>query len=170
MASRVRPLSAQLPARLDGSANAGERVVRVDEQRDVVRLSVGVGIEGGLLIAEDLDPRMGVSAANRDAVEPSRQDVGRGRRAADVRGARRGDGAVGTLGAPQPELQDGSAAGGLHDAGRLGGDQRLEPDDREQHALDQLSLEERPAHPHQRLVAEDDRALGNRVDVAGETQ
>ena len=94
-AARPQPL-----ARLDGPTDAGERVVCIHEQRDIVRLCVGVGIEGGLLIAEDLHPGVGVRAANRDSVEASGQHVGRGRHAPDVCGARCGDGAVGALGAP----------------------------------------------------------------------
>ncbi len=133
-------------------------------------MRVGVDVEGPLLVVEDLDPRMGVSAADRYAVETSRQNVGRGGHAADVRGPRGRERSVGPLGAAQPELQDRAAAGRLHDAGRLRGHERLEADDVEQHALDELGLQERPSHAQERFVGEDDRALGYRVDVAGELE
>ena len=72
--ARVEPDGGQRPARGrqtqtggDGVAHAGKGLVRVHEQGDVVRLSVGVRVERALLVVEDLDPRMSVRAAHRYA-------------------------------------------------------------------------------------------------------
>ena len=97
-----------MPARwrLDRVFHAGEGVVRVDEKGHVVRLRVGVCVESALFIAEDLDPRMGVSAPHGDPEQASRQDVGGCRHAADVGRSGGGKRAVGALRASQAELED----------------------------------------------------------------
>ena len=150
--------------------DASEGVVRVHEQGDVVRLCVGVGVEGALLIVENLDPRVGVGSTYGDAVQAPRQHVRGGGNAADIGAPGRGERAVRALGAPHPELEHLRRPGGLDDAGRLCGHERLESDDREQDALDQLGLDQRAANAYQRLVGEDQRSLGNGVDIAGEPE
>ena len=83
----------------------------------------------------------------RDAVALAGGHVGGALHAADVGGAGGRQRAVLALGAAQPELQHRPAAGRLHDARRLGGDQGLEVDHVEQHALDQLRLGQARGHP-----------------------
>ena len=103
--------------------------------------------------------------ADRDAEQAARQHV-RGRvAAAEVGGPRRRQPAVGALRPPQPELHDRRAAGGEHDVRRLGRRERRVVHEVEQGALEQLRLEQGTRHPQQRLVREDERALGHRVDV-----
>ena len=108
-------------------SNTDEGVIRVHEQGHVVRLSVGVCVEGGLLVAEDLDPGVGVSAAHGYAEEPPGEDVGSGGNAADVCRSGCGECPVRTLGAAHPELENRVVAGCLDDAGGLRGHERLEP-------------------------------------------
>jgi hypothetical protein len=79
-------------------SDADKRVVRVHQQRDVVRLGIGVGIEGALLVVKDLDPRVGVCAPNGDAEKASRQNIGGSGHAADICGPRGGKRAVRSLG------------------------------------------------------------------------
>src|SRR5206468_12725889 len=52
-------------------------------------------------------------------------------------------------------------------AGGLGRDERLEIDQVQQRRLDDLRLEDRPGDADQRLVREDGRPFGHRVQVAG---
>ena len=74
--------------------------------------------------------------------------------------------AVDALGAPQAEVDHLVAARGEHHARRLGRDQRLEVDEVEQRRLDELRLQQRAPHAHERLVGEHHRPLGHRVHVA----
>ena len=85
--------------------------------------------------------------------------------------ARRGaQPAVEALRPAQAELDDRVAACREPQPRRLRGDQRLEVDEVEQRGLDELGVQDRPAHADERLVREHDRPLGHRVDVAGEAQ
>ncbi len=72
--------------------------------------------------------------------------------------------------AARAEVDDRSPLGGQHDARRLAGDDALEMDLVEHEGLDQLGLEDRGDHLHDRLVGKDRRAFRNRVYVAGEPQ
>src|SRR5205823_6217262 len=61
-----------------------------------------------------------------------------------------------------------AAAGGLADEATLSRNERLEVDDVQQRGLDDLGLQNRPGHPHQRLVREDDGPLRHGLHVARE--
>ena len=90
--------------------------------------------------------------------------------AAHVGRARGAEAAVGALRPPQAEVDHLVAPGGEADPGGLGRDQRLEVDEVEERRLDELRVEDRPPHPDEGLVGEDDRALGDGVDVAAQAQ
>ena len=146
-----------------------EGVDGVDEQQGVVGVDVGVGVERGLLALaegeEQLDHRVGVRAGRRAARarRPTALfDVDDG--AADDRRPRRGVGAVGG-GPAHAELEHRPAVRGLHDAGRLGGDQRGEVELVEQRRLQQLGRGQRALDDGDRRVGVDDPALGHGVDA-----
>ena len=133
-------------------------------------MHVGVGVERRLLVAERLDPAVGVRPAHGDAVELPGQHVRRRGDAADPGRPAHRQPAVDALGTAEPELEHRVAVRGIDDARRLGRDERLEADDREQHRLGQLGLEQRAADPDERLVREHDRPFRDGVDVAREAE
>ena len=159
---------AQSLARRDRVAHAGQRVVRVHEEHDVVGQRVGVGRERRRLVLEGHDPTVRVGPAHRDAVAHPRQDVGRGPDPAHEGGPGRGQRPVGTLRAAQPELQHLVAVRRQTHARRLRGHEALEVEQVEQVRFQKLSLPERPAHAQDRLAGKDGRALRHGVHVAGE--
>ena len=84
----------QSPASLDRVGHPDQRIVRVDEQRHVVRLGIRVGIEGAPFVVEDLCPGVSVGASNGNAVQASGQYVRSGRYASDEGASGCGQGAV----------------------------------------------------------------------------
>ena len=74
------------------------------------------------------------------------------------------------MGAAQAEVDEGAMARGKHQPRRLGSDDSLEVKQIDQAALDQLRLGQGRRDPQDRLIGEEDRALGNRIDVAGEAE
>ena len=99
-----------------------------------------------------------------------RKHVGRGRAARNYRRSRAVNARVRTLRAAQPELRDGRAVRRIDDLCGLGRDQRLVVEDAKDRRLDQLRLEKPRFDGEYRLLREDDRPLGHRIDVAGEPQ
>ena len=175
--ARVQPDAQQVVAQLaqeapglDGVAHAVERVVGVDQQHAVVGQGPGEGLEGRRLALERHHPRVGVGAAHGDAEQLPGQHVRGGRAAPHVGRPGGRQRAVEALGPPQPELQDGLVAGGDGQPRGLGGDQALEVDHVDQGRLEDLALQDRPAHAHQRLVGEDHRPLGDGRHLAGQAQ
>ena len=113
---------------------------------------------------------MGVGSSDGNAEESAGEYVRRRRTAADVGRPARPQRAVDPLCPAQAELQHRFAACG-HDHPRgLRRHQRLKVDDVQQGGLEQLGLDQRPLNPKQRLVREDDRSLGNAVEIASEAQ
>jgi hypothetical protein len=159
------PALAQRQTHRDRVAHAVERVVRVDEQGDVVGQRPRVGLERLALVFERHHPAVRVRAADRDAEAlPGEHIRGRGA-AADVRRPRGRQSPIRPLRAPQPELDHRIVAGGQADARGLGGDERGKAGVHQERRLDQLRLQQGAAHAQQRLVGKDDLALGHRVDV-----
>jgi hypothetical protein len=111
-----------------------------------------------------------VRAAHRDAEDASREHVGGPRAASHERRPCRGKPAVGTLGAPQAELDDRVAARGLAHPRGLGRHEGLEVDDVEQRRLGDLTRGDGRGHPQQRFVGEDDGTLGDGVHIALEAE
>ena len=152
------PARAQLVADRDRVAHAVERVVGVDQERAVAGQRLGVGAKRGELVAVEHHPAVRVGAAHRDAEQLAGEHVrGRGA-AADVRRARRRTSPPSMPCARRrPNSSTGAPRAAWHHARRLGRDQRLEVDHREQRGLDQLRLRDRPADAHDRLVREHQR-------------
>ena len=148
-------------------ADPVQAVEGVHQQEAVVGHGVGVGVERFHLVVEGQHPTVRVGALDRNVEELAGQGVGGSGAPAHVRRPARRQGAVETLGAPEPELQHRLPAGRLAHPRRLGGDERLEADDVEQHRFQDLALQDGAAYPHQRLVREHHRSLGHRVHVAG---
>ena len=155
------PSSAQPSARLARVPDAFDRVVGIDQEHAVVRHRARIGFECLELGVERHYPAMRVGAAHRDVEEPTGEHVRRGAAAADVGGTACGERAVDALGTPESELDHlvPAPAGRVADARRLGRDEGLEVDHVEQGGLDDLALENRPDHPHQRLEGKDHGAL-----------
>jgi hypothetical protein len=84
--------------------------------------------------------------------------------------AARTQGPVNPLRTTQPELEHRLALCRVAHARRLRRDQRLEVEHVQQRRLDDLRLDERPAHANQGLVGEHHRPFGHRIHVTGERQ
>jgi hypothetical protein len=163
------PAPPQALERGDGVRHAAaEGVDGVDEEEGVVGVDVGVRIEGGRLALPEgqvqLDHRVGVGTDRGPPEVVGDGAVGRRAGTADERRPRRRIGALGG-GATHPELEHGPAAGGLGDAGRLGGDEGGEVELVEERGLEQLGGGERSFDDRDRGVGVHDATLGHGVDV-----
>ena len=159
-------LPPQLLEHGDGVGKARlEGVDRVDQQKAIVRVQVGIGPEGLELACrfgyEHLDQRMGMGAA-RDEAQPVRGgEVGGSRRSADERspGGRIGRGSGRP---PHPELQDCGASRRFHRPRGLGGNQRGVIEPVQQRGLQELGHGQRRLHGHDRRLGMHHPALRNR--------
>ena len=107
---------------------------------------------------------------DRNAVAPAGIDV-RGRvGAADIGGARAGDGGVDAVRAAAAEVDDPPPLRRRDDARRLRGDEAREADLIDRERLDELRLLHRRDDLDHRLVLEERRALRHCIDVAGEAE
>ena len=140
-------------------------VVGVDEQRTVLGTRLGKGAEGLELGIEAHHPAVRMCAKNGNAVAAPGKHVRRRRAARHVARARNSQAAIGTLGAAQAKLGDGTTIGGQYHARRLGGNKRLEADDVEQRGLEQLALQRRAGDAHHGLARKHELALGHGVDI-----
>ena len=165
-----RPVLAHADADLDRVPHAFWGVERIDQQDAVVGHRPGERLERFALVAERQHPTVAVRSAHRDAMQLAGQHVRGGRAASDICGPAGAEPPVDSLCPAQPEFQHGIVPRRQAHAGGLGRHQRLEVDDVEQGRLDDLALQQRAANPEQRLVGKNDRALGDRIHVAGELQ
>ena len=140
-------------------------VVRVDQQRAILGARLGKGTEGLKLGIEAHHPAMRMRAKDGNTVAAPGKHIGRRGAAGNVARARDGQAAIGTLGATQAELGDGTAVRRQHHARRLGGNKCLEADDVEQRGLEQLALQCRAGDAHHGLARKDELALGDGVDI-----
>ncbi len=164
-ADHLLALRPQPPPRLDGVRDAIEGGVGVHQEHAVRREGAGVGEERLALGVVEHHPAVRVGALHRDPVQPAGEGVGGRLAAADVGGPRGSEPAVDPLGAAHPELDHRRPAGGVADARGLGGDERLEVEDREEGRLDQHARHHRAGDAQERLVGEEHRPLRHRVDV-----
>jgi len=113
---------------------------------------------------------MRVRAANWNAEDLTSENI-RGRSTpADVGCATCHQSAIGAVRPAQSEFDHGIVQRGETDAGGLGGDEGLEIDDVEQRRLDDLRLQQWPAHAQERLLRKDDRAFEDRIEIAAPLQ
>ena len=149
----------------NGVLAALAHIIGVDEQRAILGARLGKGAEGLELGVKAHHPAVRVCAKDGNAVTAPGKHIRRGRAAGNV--ARAGDGqtAIGTLGAAQAKLGDGTAVRRQHHTCRLGGDERLEADDVEQRRLEQLALQRRTGDAHHGLARKDELTLGHGVNV-----
>ena len=108
-------------------------------------------------------------AGDRYAEHLSRQHVGRGTAAADIRGARAVSARVGTLRAAQTEFEYLRVRTGAQPCRRRS-NERLMVDDGEQRRFDELSLEYRRGYRQNRLGREKHRPLRQGADIPRETE
>ena len=167
-ADQVVAALAQPRADLHGFAHPFQAVVGIDQKHAVVGHGLGIRLKRLQLVPERHDPTVRVGAAHRNAEQLAGQHVGRGRAAADVRRAAGGQRAVDALCAAQAEFQHRVAVRCQTHARGLRGDQGLKIDQIQQRGLDDLALQDRPLHAHQRLLRKHDRSLGNGVHPAGQ--
>ena len=150
--------------------DALQRVVGVDEEDAVVGQGFGVGGEGLGLVRERHHPAVRVGALDRNPeAHPGEHVRGRGA-ATDVRGATGSERTVGALGPAQAEFEDGLPLRGDRHARGLGRDEGVEVDQAQQRGLEQLALDDRPAHADQGLVRKDHGPFRDGVDVRGQAQ
>jgi hypothetical protein len=154
----------------DDRLGAALGVVRVDEEHGAVAVGARKREEGVDFPVVRLHERVGHRPVQRNA-EAGAGEHGRGSgEACDVRRARREQARFEAVRAPQPEIDEKLVRSGDHASRRLRGDRGFEVQEVHQPRLDELRLGQGRDDPKQRLVAEDDRPLGYRVDVARETQ
>ena len=113
---------------------------------------------------------MGHGAGGRNAVAAGGQDVAGRAKAGDVGGAGHLEAGLGSVGAAGGEIGDGPAPGGLNAAGGLGGQQRLVLDLVHDEGFGQLCGDDRARDFQDRLVGEEQAALGHGADSARETE
>src|SRR5690606_19102922 len=88
----------------------------------------------------------------------------------DVAGTRRHETSLGSMGSPQAEVDELLTRRQQHMAGRLGCDQRLERENIEQPAFDELSLWQWRDNAQNRLIGKEDRAFRHGIDITGEAE
>ena len=110
------------------------------------------------------------SAACRDAVHGVRHGAGRARAAADICGSGSGDGAVDALRPAGAEFKHNPALSRAADAVCLGGDKALVVDLEQHIGLNELRLYSGSPDCQDRLAGEDGGALGDRPDIARESE
>ena len=140
-------------------------VVGVDEQRAVLGTRLSKSPECLELGVEAHDPAVRMRAKDGNTVAAAGEHIGRRGAAGNVARARDGQAAIGTLGAAQAKLGNGTAVRRQHHARRLGGDKRLEADDVEQRRLKQLALQRGTGDANHGFARKDELALGDGVDV-----
>ena len=140
-------------------------VVGVDEQRAVLGTRLSKSPECLELGVEAHDPAVRMRAKDGNTVAAAGEHIGRRGAAGNVARARDGQPAIGTLGAAQAKLGNGTAVRRQHHARRLGGDKRLEADNVEQRRFEQLALQRGAGDANHGLARKDELALGNGVDV-----
>ena len=111
-----------------------------------------------------------MGAAHGDIKHLSAEHVRSAHATRDDCGARAVNRGVRSLRSPAAELHHAVALCRTHNACGLGRDETLVVDDVQNRGLDKLRLHNRSNHLDQRLARENDRALGNRVDVTGEAE
>src|SRR5437773_523360 len=109
-------------------------------------------------------------ARDRDSVEGSRENVGRGGYASNEKRTRRLQASVGAVRPTQAEIDDGSAAGRRDDAYGLRGEHRLQMNLIRQERLDELRLRQWCDHLEDGLAGEQHRSFRNGKDVSGEAE
>jgi hypothetical protein len=147
---------------------AGDGVVGVDQEHRSVWEIGGERAERGLLVRERFDVGVGHRARRAQPVPASGLDVAGGREPGDRGRAGHAHGGVHSVSAPEREVDQFRAAAGEVAARGLARHRRLEGDQVEQRGLHQLCLGDRGSDLEQRLVGEDDPALGNGPHVARE--
>ena len=143
-----------------------EDVIRINQERAVVRIFARIGAERLIFGGEHLHPAVGHRAHCGDAVVAVRDRAGRAAAAADIRGARAEDGAVGPLCAPGAEFHDGPPRSRAHDAVGLRGDEAFVVNRQKEHRLDKLRLHDGAAHGQNRLAGENRHAFRHGPDIA----
>ena len=140
-------------------------VVGVDEQRAVLGTRLSKSPECLELGIEAHHPAVRMSAKDGNTVAAAGEHIGCRGAAGNVARARDGQPAIGTLGAAQAKLGNGTAVRRQHHARRLGSDKRLEADNVEQRRFEQLALQRGAGDAHHGLARKDELALGHGVNV-----
>ena len=127
-------------------------------------------LEGLPLVVVGLHVAVGLGAHHRDPPAPPRLHQRGARSTREVGAARQRHRCVQAVGPPGAEVDDHPARSSLDDPRRLGGDQRVDVQPRQQHRLHQLRLQDAALDPQDRLVGKDGGALGQGPHVALEAE
>ena len=145
-------------------------VVGVDQQRRVARTRPHEGLECARLVGMGLHVRVCHRAEQGNAERAARGDGRGAREPGEIGGPRRQQAGFGAVCAAQAEVDQHAPGRRQRAADRLAGNERLEVQQVDRSALHQLRLAKRRGDAHDRLVGEEHRAFGHRVDVAGERE
>ena len=119
-------LVAQLLKYANCVGNAGfERVIGVHQKCTGIRVEISIGSEGSILIREDHDPAVRMRPHDGYVKHLTGQYIGGANTAADPSSSGSLDSCIRTLGPAKTELHNPVTLSGVHNAGSLGGDQRL---------------------------------------------
>ncbi len=154
----------------DDLRRARFRVVRVHEQRRVLRVSARETFERLHLAVVRLDERVRHRAVGRNPEAHVGEHGGGAVIAGEIRRPRRKQAGLRAVRAPQAEIHQQLSAACQNRPRGLGRDQRLELKQVDEARLHQLRLRKRRGHPQQRLVRKADRAFRHRVHVAPESK
>ncbi len=149
---------------------AVQHAVGVHQKQAVVRVQLGIALEGLVLARKHLHPAVGHGARGGDAELAVGHHAAGGRTAANIGRARAIQGRVIALGAAGAKLQHLPPLAGPHHAAGLGGNQALVVEGEQQKGLDELGLYAGPLHRNQRLAGKDGAALLHRPHVAVEAE
>ena len=147
-----------------------QHIIGIHQQGGRVGIKLAVGLEGGILVGEHLNPGVGHGAPCRGAVHLVSQGAGSTGAAGDVRGPSPQDGSVGSLRPAGAELAHRPPICRPHDAVGLGGDEGLVVQGEQQEGFDELGLNGGRPDGEEGLPGEDGRAFGHRPDIAGKPE
>lgn len=145
-------------------------IVGVDQQHRVLRARPGKSPESRQLAVVRLDEGMRHGPGDRYAVQRLRRHRGGRVEAADVGRARGEQARLCAVGAAQTEVDQLRPWGRQSHPRRLARDQDADVEQVDHAGFHQLRDRQRRAHPQHRLVGEEHRAFGKRMNVPGETQ
>ena len=133
-------------------------------------MRLGKGAERGRLVAVGLDVTVRHRPRGGDPVGDAGQHVRGGVEASEVERAGRRHRSLGAVGAARAEVDQRPPRRRLDDTRGLRGEHCLQMHLVEDVGLDELGDRQWRLDPQQRLVGEDGRALGHRIDIALEAQ
>jgi hypothetical protein len=166
----VQPDAPQWRPQRSSGVRAVQGVIGIDEVGGRVAQQILQPPERFFLGWEGLNPGVRGGSEDRNAVAEAGFGVAGSDAAADVGCASGQYAGFGRVRAARAEIHHRAALGDLDDARRLGRDQRLKADGREQVCFGDLRFHQGRANSQERLVGEDGRAFRHGEEIAGEAE